>query len=811
MSMAQNKLQKYRGKRDFSVTREPKGSVKRAKKEELKFSVQRHLARADHFDLRLEIGGVAVSWAVPKGPSYNTKDKRLAMRVEDHPLDYMDFEGTIPKGEYGGGTVMLWDEGEWKPRSDPEEGLKEGSLKFTLNGARLKGDWALVRMKGSEEKGEPWLLIKEKDAFAKSTAGISRFLRGVRSKKTMAEIERAENRNPFERADVMLAELVDSLPSDMGWVYELKYDGHRVLGFCENGKARLVTRNGNSCTAAFALAAEALAKLLGGRAAVVDGEMVVVGRDGISDFGALQRYARSKNKEGLCYVLFDLLALDGKDLRGLPLLERKEKLKALLTGAPPVLKYSEHTGKMTKKNLETLEARGMEGIVVKRANSPYTAGKCGDWLKLKFRKTREFVIGGYCVSDAGTLKSLLVGYYEGGDLVFAGCVGTGFSEETRRELQRKLTKTARKNTPFESVPKGYEKGAVWVGPALAAQVEYAEITASGLLRQASFQGLRRDKKVSEIDAEKPRVKKGGSMPETKPDNKIKTQTLDMVRGICVTHPEKILFPKEKISKLELVRYYEAVAFRMLPYVKDRLLSLVCCPNGIEGEMFFRRHLGGKFAGLGYAVAKEEENYFYLKNEEGILSLAQYNAVEFHVWGSRKSSPERPDTMVFDLDPDEDLPLADVRRGARDLKEILWELGLKCFLKTSGGKGYHIVVPFKAGAEKERFSAFAKEVALLMEQACPARYTATMSKKQRVGKIFIDWQRNTAGATSVAPYSVRARAGTPVSMPIAWEELPRVAPSSVTLKTALRRLNKPDPWENYFDVKRSQSLNFRAIK
>ena len=769
--MAEKKLQKYHEKRNFALTNEPEGRVGRTKERKLRFSVQHHLARADHYDLRLEYDGVALSWAVPKGPSYATTDKRLAMRVEDHPVDYMDFEGTIPKGEYGGGTVMLWDEGEWLPRTDPKEGLITGSLKFHLDGKRLKGDWALVRMKPrAGEDGDPWLLIKERDGFVKKTAGIGSFRRGVRSGKSMAEIAKGGKSNPFEHTEVMLARLTETLPSDMGWVYELKYDGHRTVGYAAGGKVRLMTRNGHDCTETFADAADALSELFKERAAVVDGEMVVVGENGVPDFGALQAHTRRRNKEGLCYVLFDLLALDGIDLRDRPLTERKQKLKALLKDAPPMLSYSEHTEKMTKAGLEAIKKRGMEGIVAKRADAPYTAGKNGDWLKVKFRNAQEYVIGGYTLSDAGEIRSLLVGYYEEGDLQYAGRVGTGFSEEIRRELKRELAPLVRKTSPFASDLK--EKGSVWVKPDLAAQVEYAEITSAGLLRQASFKGLRRDKAPAEIFDE--RVK--------------------------ITHPDKMMFPRPKITKGELAEYYAAAAERMLPYIKDRLLSLVCCPSGITGEKFFRRHLDGEFAG----IAKKGE-YFYATNEKGILSLAQYNAVEFHVWGSRKTAPDRPDVMVFDLDPDEGLSLSDVRRGARELKEVLDGLGLISFLKTSGGKGYHIVVPFQRGVAIEKFRDFAKGVAELMESTYPNRYTATMSKVARKGKIFIDWQRNSPGSTSVAPYSVRAREGAPVSMPIGWEELGKVAPASVTVKTALRRLERPDPWADFFTVKEKQRL------
>lgn len=795
--MAESRLKKYNSKRNFNITKEPEGRVVSSDRRKLKFSVQHHCARADHYDLRLELGGVALSWAVPKGPSFCTTDKRLAMRVEDHPIDYMDFEGTIPKGEYGGGTVMLWDEGVWTPKVNPEKGLAEGSLKFSLDGQRLKGDWALVKMK-AESGGEPWLLIKESDKYAKKTAGISRFTRGVRSGKSMAQIAESATQNPFKRADVMLAKLCDTLPVGNGWIYELKYDGHRTLGFCEGGKTLLYTRNGYDCTSAFSSAAEALSETLNGRSAVVDGEMVVAGEGGVPDFGALQAYVKNKSAGNLNYVLFDLLALDGEDLRELPLVERKQKLKALLKKLIPVLSFSEHTDKMTQKDIEAVKNRGIEGIVAKRADSAYVAGKNGDWLKLKFRNTEEYVIGGYTKSEGGELGSLLVGFYGDGKLKFAGRVGTGFTQSSRRELLARLSTLERKTSPFSSVPKEQKVDTVWVKPQLAAQVEFAEITSGGLLRQASFKGLRLDKSVKDIISTQT-VKK-----TVKKEDAVNKDVAE-VSGIKITHPEKEMFSDPVITKAELAEYYAAVSSKMLPYVKERFLSLVCCPSGISGEKFFRRHLEKNFAGIKCAPAGDEE-YFYATSGKGIINSVQYNAVEFHVWGSRKSSPYRPDIMVFDLDPDEGLSLKDVRRGVRQLKSVLDELNLKSFLKTSGGKGYHIVVPFCSGVEGQAFRDFSRQVAELMEKAYPDRYVSTMSKKAREGKIFIDWQRNGSGATSVAPYSVRARQGAPVSMPIAWEELSKIAPASVNIRSALRRLNK-DPWADFFAVKSTQRLKF----
>lgn len=788
--MEKDRLGAYRGKRCLALTNEP--AAERGKNKNPRFCVQRHAARALHYDFRLEWEGVALSWAVPKGPSLSPADKRLAMRVEDHPVGYLSFEGIIPKGEYGGGTVMLWDEGEWAPLNDFRAGLESGSLKFTLFGERMKGGWTLVRMKGKEEGGEPWLLIKEKDKFARGTAGFSRESRSVLSGRTMREIAEAGKRNPFVRADAMLAKLTETLPKGGGWLYELKYDGHRTFAFADGDGVALKTRNGCDCTQKFAPAAEGVKRALGGRAAVLDGEMTVAGQDGRSDFGALQSYAGG---EGLCYILFDLLALDGEDLRLLPLSVRKQKLEALLEGAPPVLKYSGHLSRLSRAQCEKLKKQGAEGIVIKRADSPYSAGKNGDWLKLKFRNTREFVVGGYALSETGGLASLLVGEYGDGKLLFAGKVGTGFSEKEKLSLPEKFAPLVRKTSPFASLPKGYGTSAVWLEPEIAVQTEFAEITAAGLLRQASYKGLREDKRAKEVTRER-----AEPSPSVRRRSAEKKETVRIL-GIPITHPEKLMFREEGITKGDLAEYYAAVAPRMLPHLKERALSLVCCPAGVGGEQFFRRRLEGEFAGVGIA----EDGNFFVKSERGILSLAQYNAVEFHVQGAKKSTG-KPDVMVFDLDPDEGLPLSAVRKGARGLAATLKELGLVSFLKTSGGKGYHLVVPFRTGTDPEKFKEFARKVAFLMEERFPDGFTANMSKKARQGKIFLDWQRNSSGATSAAPYSLRARKGAPVSAPIGWEELAKIAPDGISLKGALKRLSLPDPWADFFEVKQRQRLN-----
>ncbi len=812
------KLKEYKSKRNFAVTPEPKGRITRGKSRVLKFCVQYHEARAKHYDLRLELGGVALSWAIPKGPSFNTADKRLAVRVEDHPTDYMDFEGVIPRGEYGGGTVMLWDEGVWTPRSDPEKGLKDGSLKFNLDGKRLKGDWALVRMKGAEN--DAWLLIKERDGFSRTGAGISRFKRGVRSGKSISEIAKSPE-NPFKSAPVMLCELVSALPQGGEWVYEIKYDGYRALAFSEGVKTRLLSRNNLDCPAAFAPVADAVTELLRGRSAVLDGEICVADKDGLPDFGALQAYIKG-GKGGLGYVVFDLLALDGEDLRPLPLAERKKRLKNLLKNPPETLFYSEHTSDLSARELAALKQKNIEGVVAKNKNSAYSAGRNGDWKKLKFRKDGEFAIGGYTLSADGNLRALLLGVPEGAKLRFSGLVGTGFTSSDRRNLPSEFAGAVRKTPPFSNICEKYKKGSVWTRPVFVAQVEFAEVTKSGVLRQASFKGLRFDKTISEIAAEeraprktlKQRIKSAAEKGEKPTSDSEKAKNSAPARGkknttvgsgetagVEITNPQKIMFSDSGITKAELARYYAAVADRMFPYIKNRFLSLVCCPSGIDGEKFFRRHLDGDYAGVSRS---SEQKYFYVTDPRAIVRLAQYNAVEFHVWGSRKTSPYKPEIMVFDLDPDEGLPLSAVTRGALDLKSILDGLNLKSFLKTSGGKGYHVVVPFRSGVDGDMFRNFSKRVAELLAAKFPSRYTAVMSKKSRAGKIFIDWQRNGAGATSVAPYSVRARAGAAVSMPVFWEQLPKTPPASVTLRTALSLLGQ-DPWSDFFAVKSTQTL------
>lgn len=796
------KLNEYNQKRNFARTREPEGETETAE-EGLRFVVQHHLARKDHYDFRLEWDGALLSWAVPKGPSYDTRDKRLAIQVEDHPLEYRNFEGTIPKGEYGGGVVMLWDEGYWKPYADVDDGLQAGVLKFVLKGSRLKGKWALVRLKAKAgETKDNWLLLKEKDEYAQTGAGISQFTTSVRTGRTMTEIEGGEDekitRNPMNQADVQLAKLVKTVPAGEDWLYELKYDGYRILAYLEGNSARLITRNGHDYTRRFPDIAYSLSDWAAGRAMVLDGEMVVTDAAGRTDFQALQNYMKNPQVPNLTYIVFDLLALDGADLRENRLIDRKEKLAALLHNAPKNLYYSRHVRGNGRESFAAACAAGLEGVVGKKADSVYSGTRNGDWIKLKCAQRQEFVIGGYTLSAKKTsgVSSLLLGLYAGGELVYAGRAGTGMSEADRKELEEKFARLKRAEPPFRLAPPPRAKEKItWLAPELVAEIKFAEWTEENLLRQASFQGLRTDKDPGDIKREKAddEIHAEGAM-ETNADSII-------IAGIKITHPDKVIFTDPEITKADVIRYYARVAERMLPYVSRRILSIVRCPKGIAQTCFYKKHPGPDSKGIVTIPIStsggETEDYFYIEDAAGLIAEAQMGTLEFHTWGSRVDELEKPDLMVFDLDPDEGMDLSTVRRGVRDMRSILSELALNSYLKTSGGKGYHVVVPLKPALSWDEFHDFARRVAEVMEQKWPDRYTSNVRKVKRVGKIFIDWMRNGRGATSIAPYSLRARKGARVSMPIAWDELDTVAPDGIDMADALRRIEGNDPWPDFF--------------
>lgn len=1013
--MMAGQLEEYNKKRDFTKTREPEGKPAEAG-EALRFVVQKHDARRRHFDFRLEQSGVLWSWAVPKGPSFNPKDKRLAVHVEDHPLDYRNFEGTIPEGEYGGGTVMLFDEGVWIPEGDPVKGLADGSLKFTLEGERLKGRWTLIRMKpkpGEEDKN--WLLIKEKDEYVQDSDGISGFTTSVRSGRTMEDISRdeptsfasnngsssgsaaaarTEDNNsgresnsgagepdqtpvkkvpvkraaakqvtaekaaakqntaepaaanqaaarttqsdeskpalartegsqspfpdlsgalPFQEAKPMLAVLVKQAPEGGEWIHELKLDGYRLLAFLEKGKARLITRNGHDWSHRVPDLVATLEAWNPGNL-VLDGELVVMDEGGRSDFQALQAYFKKPGDHYVDYVIFDLLAAGEEDLRTRPLLQRKARLEELLKDSPAGLHYNPHTE--GRAIFDKVCQADMEGIISKRKASPYRSTRSDDWVKTKCQYRREFVIGGYTTSDKSTtgLSSLLLGVYEGESLIYKGRAGTGFGQAEARDLMAQFQPLLRKTSPFTKVLKlRPDEGITYLNPELVAEVRFAEVTDDGLLRQASFQGLRGDKPAREVTfeipedissedapdeprnetdgdsagdaAEKRRANPGAGkaalkkktlrpdspaeppaettvvspahpqeiQPQQSPQETTTNQELkrtpppegkkvspgqekkatpregmeDPAMGskdrkttsdqevsalkaktvsygeIALSSPDRLVFPEDGITKQDVADYYWAVREIILPYLADRPMTLIRCTDSI-GDCFFQKHLNQSIPGMDTAEVPDNDGKaaeaMILRDAKGLMGAVQMGTLEFHGWGAKLGQVEQPDWMVFDLDPDEGMALETVRKGVRELKALLDELDLQSFLKTSGGKGYHVVVPLTPSANWEQIRSFARGLAQTMEMKSPQHYTANLRKDKRQGRIYIDWVRNGRGATSVSVFSLRGRRGAPLSWPIGWSDLEWIAPNQVTLKNFREYLKTVGSWDEFFTVK-----------
>jgi bifunctional non-homologous end joining protein LigD len=598
----------------------------------------------------------------------------------------------------------------------------------------------------------------------------------------------------------------------------LKYDGYRILAYIEGNSVRLITRNGKDYSARFRNVASSLVEWAGGRAMVLDGEIAVIGTAGKTDFQALQNYIKNPQAQNLSYIIFDLLALDGADLRGQRLLDRKETLADLMKDAPENLHYSRHVRGNGQESFRVACKAGMEGIVGKKADSIYSGARNGAWIKLKCDNRQEFVIGGYTLSNRKTsgVSSLLLGVYEDGNLVYAGRAGTGLSEADIKDLEGKFAGIQRMESPFQPTlkPRSREK-ITWLEPELVAEIKFAEWTKENLLRHASFKGLRTDKNPRDIKKEKAddetqlqsSAKEAANEAEIAMDANAKSIIMDanpnsiIIEGIKISNPDKVIFADPEHTKGDVIEYYAWVAERMLPYVSHRILSIVRCPKGISETCFYKKHPGPGSLGIVTIPIStsggEMEEYFYIENISGLIAEAQMNTLEFHTWGSRVDELEKPDMMVFDLDPDEGMELSRVRQGVRDIKNILAELSLNSYLKTSGGKGYHVVVPLKPSAAWDRFHDFARRVAEVMEQKWPDRYTSNVRKAKRTNKIFIDWVRNGRGATSIAPYSLRARKGAGVSMPIAWEELDTVAPDGVNIAEAIRRAGGADPWKDFF--------------
>jgi bifunctional non-homologous end joining protein LigD len=796
-------LATYNAKRDFAKTPEPAGKQARSETGNL-FIVQKHAATRLHWDFRLEVDGVLKSWAVTKGPSLDPDDKRLAVRTEDHPLSYAEFEGTIPKGEYGGGTVMLWDRGRWEPvEGKSARDLEKGHLHFRLQGERMKGEWLLIRLRPRPgEKRENWLLRKLNDAEAGSgdelvereltsvltgrnmaqiaaDKGGVQSLAGKKNKDFDAAMEAAAKHNadaagPARRTrkakagklprfePVQLATLVDDVPSGNDWMHEIKFDGYRALIAASGEQVKVYTRSGLDWTEKFAPLAAAI-RALDLPPCLIDGEIVAYGKDGNPDFSSLQTVLKRGHgeqgpKDALSFHAFDLLSLDGRDLRKLPNIERKEQLEALLAQAQPPIHVADHVIGAGEKLFEAMCKAGQEGIIAKRIDAPYRGDRTRNWVKVKCTLRQEFVILGWNKSSARArpFSSLLLGQQEDGKLVYKGKVGTGFNADLLAELAEKMAPLAQEKAAAE-VPRPEARGAQWIKPVLVAEIAFAEMTADGRVRHGSFVGLRADKEAKAVKPEKPQ-------PAPEPATSIR-----------ISNPDRVIFPESGQTKGELAAYYEAVAPLMLTFAANRPVSLVRCPQGRAKKCFFQKHDSGSFGDHVFHVPITEkdggvEDYIFLKDAEGLLACVQMGTIEFHGWGSRADDVEHPDRMVFDLDPDEGLDFEDVKRAARDIRRRLSDIGLVSFAMLSGGKGIHVVVPLTPGHDWEAHKGFSHRFAEAMATIEPERFVATMSKAKRKGKIFIDYLRNQRGSTAVMPYSARARAGAPVAVPISWDEL-----------------------------------------
>jgi bifunctional non-homologous end joining protein LigD len=876
--MASDRLRTYKSKRDFTRTPEPKGSPRKSGRK-LRYLIQKHDASRLHYDFRLEWDGALMSWAIPKGPSENPDDKRLAVHVEDHPIAYGDFEGTIPEGEYGGGTVMLWDRGFWVPhQEDVDEALKKGKLSFELHGKRLHGNWALVRLRGREKSGkENWLLIKEKDEFVRRSGKLTvdRETTSVKSGREMDEIAQGRkvwhsNKkargaakgdpiiiNPPTKAkartaktsarkrkasgikknaalppfiEPQLATLVDAPPAGGDWLHEIKFDGYRMIAAVAGDRVVIYTRNGLDWTDRFRPVVPALT-CLDCDSALLDGEMAVADAEGRTDFGALQD-ALSGGKGRIAYYLFDILHLNGEDLRKRPLVERKTMLKELIETSAPggPLAYSDHVlghGDDVFSNACDLH---LEGIISKLADAPYRSGRTRNWLKSKCGMEQEFVIIGWRPSDkAGRpFSSILLAVKEGGRLRYAGRVGTGYTELRLDHLAKEFRKRARKTPPVNDVPPAIARRAHFVEPELVAEIEFRGWTRDGLVRQGAFKGLRADKPASEVVREQPMAKRqaAASAKRTKAkESKTKARGsskaarssaakavvrsgsdgTEEIDGVRITHPDRVLFAAQEVTKRELIDHYLSIANAMLPHIAKRPISLVRCPRGSGGECFFQKHASEGFPDMFKKVRITEKSgtdqYLYIEDERGLIAAVQMGVLELHLWCCHVDEVEKPDRMIFDLDPDEGLDFVHVREAAKDLRDRLKDFGLESFPMVTGGKGVHVILPLKRGHTWDEHRDFAEAMARVMAEENPDRYVANMSKAKRRGKIFVDYLRNQRGATAICPFSTRARPGAYVAMPVSWPQLARMKDAHpVRVGEAKRFLGGRDPWPGYFKLK-----------
>jgi bifunctional non-homologous end joining protein LigD len=770
----------YNAKRDFKKTAEPKGRKLKGKGNS--FVVQKHEATRLHWDFRLEMDGVLKSWAVPKGPSVDPEDKRLAMRTEDHPLDYGEFEGTIPKGEYGGGTVMLWDKGTWTPEpgKDPTKTIEEGHLHFTLDGERMKGEWVMFRLNSKPgEKGEPWMLKKVTDEYAREGQGetlVEQGMTSVTTGRSMAEIaagadvwhsKSAQGKKGRARKKAgiappkfqapQLATLVDAVPSGKDWIHEYKYDGYRLLLATGGGTATAWTRNGKDWSDKFRGIVKAASALPDG--CLIDGEAVALGEDGKPNFQLLQSTLKGGDAP-LAFYAFDLLVDQGKDIRRQSNLKRKERLAALLKGVPAPILYGDHVAGKGEELFAAICAEGGEGIISKRSAASYAGRRTRDWLKVKCTRRQEFVVVGWSESDKTRgFRSLLLATRDGKKLTYAGKVGTGFTLASMAELLDQMKPLEVKEAALD-IPPTERRRAHFLKPSLVAEIAFTEFTRDGTLRHPSFLGLRADKDAAEVKRETP-------------------VHLGSETSVRITNRDRVIFPESDLTKGDLADYYAAIAPLFLPVGGNRPMTLVRCPQGRGKQCFFQKHDNG---GLGDAVKHvairekdgSTEDYLWFDSAEGLLACVQMGTIEFHGWGSRVKPLEKPDRLVFDLDPDVGLGWEAVKEGAVVVRDTLAGLGLTSFAMLSGGKGIHVIAPLTPKATWPTVKDFAERFTRAMAADRPELFTANIRKASRKGRIFLDWLRNQRGATAVMPYSARAREGAPVAAPINWSELDQVS-------------------------------------
>jgi bifunctional non-homologous end joining protein LigD len=827
----------YWAKRDFATTPEPKG--RRAKRgESLSFVIQKHAATRLHYDFRLELDGVLLSWAVPKGPSFDPKEKRMAVHVEDHPVPYGSFEGTIPPRQYGAGSVIVWDRGTWEPVGDPREGLRNGKLVFRLHGEKLAGLWELVRIRKPDDRQDPWMLFKKRDAWARPLAEYD-VIRALPDSVVAKPLGPVEEREPREAAPVaadgahaqpdlsaalpsalpetlapQLATLVDRLPTSGTWSYEIKFDGYRLLARIEGGKARLVTRNGNDWTSKLPQVASAVEKL-GIDSAWLDGEIVVLDDNGAPDFNALQNAIETNGKADISYFVFDAPYFEGYDLRKLPLASRRALLRRLFEmKSSDGLRFSEDFHADVDSLLASACRLHIEGIVAKRTDAPYVSARSETWLKLKCLERQEFVVGGYTDRTGSTseIGGLLLGVHDdAGKLRYAGKVGTGWSADTARQLKKKLARLEIDKSPFDGPiePGRWSKrpagGEHWVKPQLVAEVSFAQWTPDGHVRHASFEGLRVDKPARQIKRERAvsAVAAGGANGK--------------VANVKVSNPERVIDASKGLKKLDLVRYYESVADWMLPHLQGRPVSLVRGPSGIGGELFFQKHPETKMPGmteLDPALWPNHAALMEVGSAEALVAAAQMNVIEFHTWNAKSKNIGKPDRMIFDLDPGEGTSWKMVQEAAMLTRAMLTELGLVSFLKTSGGKGLHVVVPLTPRHDWDTVKGFSQAIVEHLARAIPDRFVAKSGASNRVGKLFVDYLRNGHGATTAAAFSARARPGLGVSMPVGWEQLPSLksgAQWNITTAREYLSFQQDDPWADYWNVKQTLTSAMKVLR